>query len=144
MNSILIYDLTGHSNSPLNTYWMELLQLYSSNCMPIASETKGYGWQSIKKLHQEVSRSEETEPRIQTEDPTGRSSSSLICQRLFQEVSLMSGQETGWVSLRRFVVYGPARRIVHSAPLQIALLKHTSHCLPVLTWLFISQQGGTQ
>lgn len=49
MNSILIYDLTGHCNSPFNAFGMKLLWLYSSNCMSIAAETKGYRWLSIKK-----------------------------------------------------------------------------------------------
>lgn len=47
MNSILIYDPAGHRNSPLNTYWMELPWQYSCDCMSMASETKGWGWQSI-------------------------------------------------------------------------------------------------
>lgn len=115
MNSILIYDLTGHCNSPLNTHGAVLPRLHWSNCMSIASETKGYKWQSIKgksisNFRAEGWKGAPTRPSL---TPCG-----LSCPKVSQ---LTDRKERG--------------ELLHAHRLRTALLKHARDWLQVVLHL---------
>lgn len=161
MNSILIYDLAGHRNSPLNTYWMELPWQYSCDCMSMASEAKGWGWQSItdsigKFLGQ---REEAADPKKGPPPPNHplpliplpAPLKSLTVYLWKKSGVCGDGLKIGWVFPLTLVqsqlcyLWG-----VQQAEEEDALLSTTSHCFiktyfilaSRVTWLFISWDGG--
>lgn len=123
MNSILIYDLTGHCNSPLNTHGVVLPLLHWSNCMSIASETKGYKWQSIK------GKSIRKFPDWRVKR---RSNQALIhtLWAVLSESFPADGQEG-------------ARRAASRSPSTHSFIKTRSRLASSGTWFFISSDGWT-
>lgn len=122
MNSILIYDLTGHCNSPLNTHGVVLPWLHWSNCMSIASETKGYRWQSIKR------KSIRKFPGWRVKR---RSNQALT--HAFRAVLSESFPADGQEGARKAASFS-----THS------FIKTHLRLAPSVTWFFISSEGWTQ